>query len=248
MIPPLRPAAVLAAAALLEMRRRRDGAVAALLAALFIAGLALARFVGVDTPATGTFLLNMGLTLAVVLSQLVTLLLAARQIPDELERRTLLPLLARPVRRSDVLAGKWAACVLTGSALFAVTALPVLLLAPRLEPCAAGTLLQALALHLLSLAFIAALATACSLGLPRAPGVFLAAALAFGATPLVRAARSCPLVFALPDPGRVNLVARYTDGIAPLPAADFLLLAFYAVLWTALLLGGAARAFQRRPL
>lgn len=248
MKPHLRHIGLCAAGALLEMRRRRDVALAVLFAGLLAGSLALARWIGIDNPSTGTFLLNMGLSLAIGVSQLITLFMAARQIPDELERRTIHPLLARPVRRADVLLGKWAASVLVGTGLFVALLIPVLALVPRLESVAAGTLLQALLLHLLSLAFIAALATAFTLWLPRAPGLLIAAALTFGAGPLLRLSRAFPPFYALPDPGRLDLVVRYTDGIAPLPASDFLLLIAYAVLWTALLLGGAIHAFQRRSL
>ncbi|NLG35753.1 MAG: ABC transporter permease subunit [Lentisphaerae bacterium] len=242
------PMAVAAAGALLDIRRRRDASAAGILAGAFAAGLLAARRVGFETPAAATFFLNLGLALSVFLSQLAALLLAARQLPEEMENGTLYPLLARPVRRADVLLGKWLAAWAAGAALFAATVLPVLLLVPRLEAVFAGTLLQGLCLHGLSLGFISALGMAATLWLPRAPGTLLAAALVFGAGALLRLGGRFPLFYALPDPGRLNLVARYTDGIGPLPAGDFLLLAAYALLWTGLLLGGAIGSFRRRNL
>lgn len=242
------PMAVAAAGALLDIRRRRDASAAGILVGAFAVGLLAARRVGFETPAAATFFLNLGLALSVFLSQLAALLLAARQLPEEMENGTLYPLLARPVRRADVLLGKWLAAWAAGTALFAATVLPVLLLVPRLEAVFAGTLLQGLCLHGLSLGFISALGMAATLWLPRAPGTLLAVALVFGAGALLRLGGRFPLFYALPDPGRLNLVARYTDGIGPLPAGDFLLLAAYALLWTGLLLGGAIGSFRRRNL
>ena len=240
--------AAAASAALLEARRRRDAAVAAIFAGVFGIGLLAARRVGYESPPAATFLLNLGLATSAFLSLLASLLLGARQLPDEMENRTLQPLLARPVRRAEVLLGKWLAAWAAGAALFAATALPTLLLVPRLEPVCAGTLFQGLCLHALALGFVGALGMAATLWLPRAPGTLLAAALAFGAGPLVRLGGRWPVLHALPDPGRLNLVGRYTDGIGPLPPGDFLLLAAYALLWTGLLLGGAIRTFESRSL
>ena len=236
------------AGACLEIRRRGGLSAAALLAAAFAAALSAARLVGFENPAAATFALDLGITLSGFLALLAALVLASRQLPDEIERRTLHPMLARPVLRSEVLLGKWGAAVFSALALFAATILPVFLLVPRLEPCSRATLLQGLALFPLSVAFVAALGVAFSLWLPRAPGLLVAAAFAFGSSALVRLGASFPLLRALPAPSRLNLALRYTDGIGPLPASEFFLLAAYALLWIFLLLRGAARSFERRSL
>ena len=239
---------IVARGALLEMSRRKDLAILGLFMGIFLLLIALSRFVGFDNPATGTFLLNLSLTLIVGLSHLVTLTMAARQLPDELERRTLYPLMARPVRRADILTGKWAACVLTGLLTFTALTLLTVILVPRLETYAAGTLAQLFLLQFPAIALTAALGIAFSIFFPRLLGLFLAATLVFGAGQLLRFSGSLPLLHLLPDPGRLNLVLRYTDGIAPLAANDFLLAFLYASLWTGVLLTAACQRFERRSV
>ncbi len=237
-----------AGAALLEMRRRKDPTVLGMLACLQLALLVIARLLGFDSPAAGTFLLNLSLTFAVSGSLLMVLVNTARQIPDELERRTLYPLLSRPVHRGDVLIGKWAACLLSGGMVFAVLAVPALLLVPRLEAYDGGTLRQLILLHGLALSMTAALALLCSLLLPRLAGLLLAGALTFGTGALLTFSRRFLLFFALPDPGRLALVQRYTDGIGPLVMTEAALLMGYGILWTALLLVTAVHVFKQRGL
>lgn len=232
----------------LELLRRKDLAVAGLFVGLYLLFVASARFVGFDNPATGTFLLNLSLTLIVGLCHLITLTTAARQFPDEFERRTLYPLLARPIRRGDLLLGKWGASTAAGILLFAALSFLALLLVPRLESYDGGTLFQFLALQPLALAMTAAIGVLFSLVFPRLPGLFLAAALVFGSGPLTRFAKGIPIFHLLPNPGRMNLTLRYTDGIQPLAGFDFLLLLAYGFIWTAVLTFAASILFQRRSI
>ncbi len=232
----------------LELLRRRDLVVLGVFAVLLLGFLAVARTVGFENPATGTFVLNLALTVAVGLGQVVALVTTARQMPDEFEHRTIYPLLARPVRRRDLLLGKWLAGTLTGAGVVAVLGIPAWLLVPRLEPYSTGTLLQLLLLQPGALAVIAAGGLAATLLLPRLPALFAAAAVLFGSGHLVRLARGWAPLQALPDPGRLTLVLRYTDGAGPLAATEFVLLLAYAGLWSALLLGAGIFAFDRRSL
>jgi ABC-type transport system involved in multi-copper enzyme maturation permease subunit len=234
--------------AVLEMLRRRDLAVLGLFMGVYLTFLAAARFVGIETPAAGTFLLNLSLTLVVLLCQLLTLLMAARQLPDELERRTLFPLMARPVSRTEILVAKGLAAWVTGVAVFAVLLVPTMLLVPKMETYYASTLLQTLLLQPVALAVTASVALCFSILFPRVLAVFLSGLIVFAAGLLVR----LPLLSALsqwvPDPGRLNLVVRYTDGIGPLPAGEWMSLTLSGLLWSVLFLAAACRIFQQRSV
>lgn len=234
--------------AVLEMLRRKDLAVLGMFMAVYLAFLAAARFVGIETPAAGTFLLNLSLTLVVMLCQLLTLLMAARQLPDELERRTLFPLMARPVSRAEILVAKGLAAWVTGVAVFAVLLVPTLLLVPKMEAYNPATLLQTLAMQPVALAMIASLALCFSVLFPRVMAVFLCGLMVFAAGLLVR----LPLLSAVsqwvPDAGRLNLVVRYTDGIGPLPAGEWMSLALSGLLWSILFMAVACRIFQQRSV
>lgn len=239
---------IIATGALLEMKRRRDAAILAMFSAVFVVFLGAARFVGFETPAAGTFTMNLSLTLALWVSHLVTLLMSARLIPDELEQRTLYPLLARPLHRREVIFGKALAAWVTGVLVFTCLMIPALLLVPQLEFYAPGALLQHLLLSLAALALTAALGQALTLLLPRTTGVAVGAALIFG-TPFILNFRPVALLRPLlPSPDRLNLVLRYTDGADPLPAVDLILLLGYGLIWTLLLISLSQTLFQRRAL
>ena len=243
----------------IELTRRKDVYVLLFLMGLFLMVTLAVRLVGVEQAATGTFLLNLGMTLAVHAAHVLTLLLAARQVPDELENRTLYPLLAKPVRRDTLLLAKWLACALCGSLVLGVLMLLGWGPAPRLETYSALTLFQALALLPLSLALLAALALALSLFVPRGTALLAAGGLYFAGPPLLAllhdraagVAQPVPLAWLaayLPDFAKLNLVTRYTDGIGPLPASTFTGLAAYAAVFTIVLLTAAICRFRRRPL
>lgn len=243
----------------IELIRRKDAYVLFFLMLIFLAAMLAVNLVGIDQAATGTFLLNLGMTLAVHAAHILTLLLAARQIPDEIENRTLYPLLAKPITRDTLLAGKWLACAVCGTLVLGVLLSLGWIPAPRLEAYSAATLLQALCLLPLSLAMLAALALCLSLAMPRAVALLLAGSLYFAGPSLFEMIRQHAvtrealrpvtwLTAYLPDFSKLNLVTRYTDGVGPLAAPEFLGLAAYAAVFAVLLLFLSARMFRQRPL
>lgn len=243
----------------IELLRRKDAYVLLLMMGIFLVGTMTVRILGVEEPATGTFLLNLGMSLAFYAAHLLTLLLSARQLPDEIENRTIYPLLAKPVDRTVLILAKWAACAVCGTGILAVLTALGWFPAPRMESYSPGTLWQALALFPLSLAMLAALALCLSLLLPRAMAALIAAGLFLGSHAAIavasRIADTHPLAAPaawcaryLPDFNKFNLITRYTDGIAPLGSAAFGGLLLYGALCTALYLAVAAALFRRRPL
>jgi ABC-type transport system involved in multi-copper enzyme maturation permease subunit len=93
---------------LLELCRRKDVYVLFILTALITLVVASAQFFG----ETGIVRIvrEICLLLIWVSSLVIAVTLAARQIPAEREYRTLFPLLAKPVSRSEVMLGKFAGC------------------------------------------------------------------------------------------------------------------------------------------
>lgn len=235
-------------AMLIEALRRKDLAVVSLFMALLFGFLLSARWVGLEKPASGTFLLNLSLTLVCAIAHLMTLLLAARQFPSELEQRTLYPLLARPIPRHHVVIGKWVASAFMGIGLLFVLVLPILLIVPKLEFYDTRTLVQLLVLQVPALTTTAAIPIACSLLLPRALSTSLSLLIVFGTNYLIHFGQRLPVLFLLPNPGRLNLIVRYTDGIGPLSATQLGALFLAGVLWTAALIWIATQRFERRML
>ena len=243
----------------IELTRRKDAYVLVFLMLLFLVAMLAVKLVGVDQAATGTFLLNLGMTMAVHAAHVLTLLLAARQIPDEIEQRTLYPLLAKPVSRDTMLVAKWLACAVCGTFVLGVLLLLGWVPTPRLESYSSASFLQMLVLLPLSLALLAALAVALSLAVPRAVALVIAAGVYFAGPSLLTMVRQHAAIHEglkpaawlsayVPDFSKLNLVTRYTDGVGPLSAGEFLGLAAYAGVFIAILLVFAVRVFRRRPL
>jgi ABC-type transport system involved in multi-copper enzyme maturation permease subunit len=248
---PSRPTTTILAitqAALLDLRRRRDPAVLALFAILLLLFISAARLVGIETPAEGTLLLNLSLTLTVSLAHILALVVAARQLPEDEEQRTLHTLLARPIRRTDLLLGKWLAASLAGLLTLFILFLPAWGLAPRLEFYHPATLSQGALLQIPALLLTAALGVTGSLYLPRPLNLMLTGGWIFASPLILRWTDNLPLLYLLPAPNHLNLTLRYTDGIAPLTAPELLILLAAATLWLTSTLSLAAHRFARRAL
>ncbi|MFO1489459.1 MAG: ABC transporter permease [Kiritimatiellia bacterium] len=238
----------------LEMLRRRDLAVLLILMGVFALASAAFRIAGIDSPETATFLTNLGLTLAWAFAHILTLLLAARQFPSEIESRTLHPVLARPVTRAQVILAKVLACAGCGILVYIALAAIAWISVPRLEVFAPDTFAQMFIAQTASLALLAALAVAGSLLLTQGVTIVLGAVLVFTGGPLSgilhnQLGRAGDLLSGwLPAFHQLNLTTRFTDGVGPVPPAGFLALLLHTALCFAALLGAASALFSRRSL
>lgn len=243
----------------IELLRRKDVYVLSILMGLYLLAVLAFSLVGIQNAATATFLLNLGLTLAWGCAHLLTLLLAARQVPDDIENRTIHPLLAKPVERTTYLLGKWAACTLSGLAVFLVLGGLAWALVPRMESYNAGMLVQTILLQAVSLALLTAAAQFLSLLAPKGVTIVVCGLhVAFGDKLLgfleARLSGVLPrgllewVVAYVPDFTRFNTITRYTDGIVPLSLGQFGGLVLEGAVMTALLLLAGAHLFRRRPL
>jgi ABC-type transport system involved in multi-copper enzyme maturation permease subunit len=91
-----------------ELCRRKDFYVLFILTALITLALGSVNFFGED--GTVRYLKEICLALIWVSSLVIAVTTTARQIPAERENRTLFPLLAKPVTRSQLLLGKFLGC------------------------------------------------------------------------------------------------------------------------------------------
>lgn len=118
----------LAYASVLESVRRKDLYVAGILALIMIITAATLGTFGVQ--GLEVFLTDAALTVVNLVSMLLAILFAARQLPEEISRRTVYPLLARPISRGDLIFGKWLGAFLLSSlalVLFSMVAVGALL-------------------------------------------------------------------------------------------------------------------------
>lgn len=246
----------------LEILRRKDFYVLLMLTMVYVAGMIVAALVGVKDHATVLFLLNLSVTLALFAAHLLTMLTAARQIPDEMENRTLYPLLAKPVSRLDYLLGKWMACSAAGIVAFVVlltlSCLPWGLFG-SLPVLHYGCFAQAFVLAMFTIPLMAALALYGSLVMPKPVSICILTILFLGGDSLTNIVRSRVagsgfdgivhwLLLYLPNFSQFNLFIRFTDGVAGVSAAEFLSLVGVASLFNAAALAAACLTFSRRPL
>lgn len=246
----------------IETLRRKDAYVLFVLMIFYAGGILIAAVIGVENEATATFLLNLGLMFAWAASHVLTLTAAARQIPGEIEGRTIHPLLAKPLARRDYVLGKWLATAGSG-----VTALLIFLLLvgvsasvlPRGHSISIASLIQMTAMHSISIAMLGALAILGSLLLPRGLNLAVLAMLvaAGGKASALMAARAngTPLeaparwiAAYIPNFDRLNLATRLTDGIGPLGLMETIGLAAYGAVFTAAALTLACAIFARKEL
>ncbi|MBI3912190.1 MAG: ABC transporter permease [Armatimonadetes bacterium] len=249
----------LAWAAMLETARRKDVYVVWFLSLFMLGAGSVFALMGVR--GLEIFLRDLALTVVNLLSLIVCVWLAARQVPEEISRRTLFPLLARPIRRSDVLLGKWLAVwvmatgallVLAGIAAgeLALFGVPV----PRI-------FWQYLILRTFSFAVIAALVVALSLVTTPAATVTLSLLLTIGATYFAgtltlvyhqAASWTRPLLVAVyylvPHLDLFDLSKKTAFGWPPIPAWVLTTLALYGAAYTAVFLGLAHLRFRRIAL
>lgn len=254
LLPPWRSVQLVGRGVFIELLRRKDLYVLAFFMCLFLLGVGVVQVVGIENAATATFLLNLGLTLAYFSAHVLTLLLTARQMPDEVDNRTLYPLLAKPLERRHLLAGKWAAATASGTLVYLALFLVAWGFTPRHGAHSAGCLLQMLMLQPLSIAMLAAFALCGSLFMPRAVNLVLLLALFLGGSTVsgllrvrIGTAFEWILVY-LPNFSNLNLTIRYTDGIVPLGVMELVSIMAYGLVFTALALSLAAWRFERRAL
>ncbi|NQU43955.1 ABC transporter permease [bacterium] len=241
----VRALALLAKITCLDFVRRKDLYVVSILMALFVIAAVAIRIIGIEGPDTARFLMSAGLGLSHAMAAILATVLASRVFPEEFEQRTLMPLLAKPVTRAQVLAGKLAACLTLGGGsllLFIAANLLAIGMTPGQDISA---LIQAVGLLLLNFALLSTVAVYLSLFLPALAAGVIAGAWYFGAGFLVRFLKeiaansefSGSAIFAkilalAPNPSLLSHVENFTSGGAPLSAGLFGALFLYGLAWT----------------
>lgn len=182
-----RPRAILAVAtlAILDALRRKDLYVMAILCALMIAAGRVFAAVGLWGLETVIKDLTFG---AVSLCSIVLcILLATRQVPEEISRRTLYPLLARPIGRGEMLFGKFLGTLAMSWAALLLAATVALLSLASLHCRLGPVVVQYVVLRAFALAPIAALSICVSLYLTPSAAVLVSTLLTLGASTFARA-------------------------------------------------------------
>ena len=162
----MRQTFTLAGVVWLEMVRRKELSVLLILLATLLASLLSFDVFGLSK-VTG-YLKDMGLLVVWVLAWILAVNTSVRQLPQEEQRGTLFPLLAKPVSRLTLLIGKWlgvwSILVVALISFYLTVCLAVWIKGGRFDP---ATLIQAILLHSAALALITSLGLAFSTRLNR---------------------------------------------------------------------------------
>lgn len=199
----------LARGVLLESVRRKDLWVVAILGFLIMASAGALGFFGMQgleafaKDLAGSVLGGFGTVVAVVVS--------TRLMPDEIRQRTLYPLIARPISRFDLIAGKYLGAVAVTAVAFlmlaALTAVALAMFQVRFEPVMA----QYVLVRLMGLALVCAVGLALSLWMTPNAAATMGFVLAFGSGLIVRA-----LVMAFEtSPPALQPVFRLVNALTP---------------------------------
>lgn len=123
-------------AGVLESVRRRDFLVVLILTVLLIVGAYSFTFFGVS--GLEMFVKDMAFTSVALFSTILGVIISARQVPEEIQRKTIYPILARPINRWQFLVGKmavaWINSVIVFLALSAVATCALALMHIYLTP------------------------------------------------------------------------------------------------------------------
>jgi len=243
----------------LELWRRRDIYVALILALAVVVPLSAIKVFGVG--GIVRYIREAALLLIWAFVAIIAITTAARQVPSEIERRTILPLLAKPVRRGEVVLGKFVGATLASwAAVLLFYACYVIVMGAKSGAWVTVALLQGVMLHLLFTGLAIAMTLCGSMLLTPSANVTVsllavAGMLLFGARlPTFAQKAALPLNGALwlvhavaPHFEFFDLRIRVVhDGWGPLPWGVFVAIAAYALVYAAFFLVAAVLVFARK--
>lgn len=244
----------------LEMIRRKD-----LYVLLILMGTLLFVLLSLNVFGLGAvvrYVMDVGLLFAWLFSIILVVTATARQLPQEESKRTIFPLLAKPVTRGELLLGKWlGAWTATVGATLVFYILVVIVMQLRGGATDPVPLFQGFVLHAVALAVLSAaallfstrmnfdaaascafiLAAACFVVAPRVPEMLVYAQGPAGTALLA-------LYYALPHMELFDLRMRMVHEWGAVPAGTFAEVLVYGMIWTVLLLALSWLAYRRKPL
>jgi Cu-processing system permease protein len=246
-------------ATILESARRKDLYVALILSVLMIAAAAvLARF---GAAGLELFIKEAAMTVINILSVILCVIFAARQVPEEISRRTVYPLLARPITRFDLLFGKFlGAYAMSTLALLLFSA--VAMLGITLLGLKVGVIFgQFLLLRIFALGLLSAMTVTFSLFMTPAATVTISLLCAIGASTFTQAILLVDgdtnglgqqllraSYFTFPHLDLFDLSQKVSQGWNPIPVLTILSLALYAMIYSSVFFVGGFLRFRKQAL
>jgi len=242
----------------MEMLRRKDIYVLLILLGAMLAGIVSLDIFGLGGVAG--YVKDTGLLMAWLFSWIMTVGVSTRELPQEESRGTIFSLLAKPVRRMDLVAGKWLGCWTVAAAatlaFYVLTAVIILLKGGKFS---FPVLVQSYFLHAAALSVVAAAGLALSTRLHHdaaAAMTYVATGAAYLILPRVsefmaglsgpRGIAMMVLYYMAPHLELFDMRRRFVHSYGPLHWGIFAVILAYGMLFTALLLLVAWLSYRRK--
>ena len=232
-----------------EIFRKKDFYVALVVIALVVGLAARLEFYQMENIVR--YLMEIGLALIFFISVFLTVSLAARQFPAEVEDRTLEVLLAKPVRRIEYVLGKFLGSIAAGGATFLIFYLLFLAIVRlRAESLSIPMAFQTAALFFLNLTIVAAMSGALSYYLTRAANVTVSLVVYILISTTGASLRQSlgGFYYVLPHFEFFDLRQRFIHGFEPIPWKLFGFLVFYAALYVFIFISIGWMRLRKKPL
>ena len=243
----------------LESVRRKDPYVVLILGAAMVLGAGLFSRFGVE--GLEKFVKDVGFTVTTVFSIVICVVAAARQLPAEIQNRTLYPSLGKPISRTSFYLGKYVGVGVMSSAVVIALFLLLRLLLLVFGIPLGGVFYQALYLRVLSMWFVAAGVLCLSLFLTHAANVTISLMACLGMQLFahsilyihdeltgvsLRLAEA--LYWAAPHLELFDLSKKVIHGWSPIPLWVLAGMTLYGALYAALFFAVGCTRFRRMPL
>lgn len=248
-----------ARATILEALRRKDLYVLLILTVVIIGGAGMINFFG--TRGLQKFLKDISFTVINIFTIIIAVTVTARQIPYELESRTIYPLLAKPISRLHFLLGKYLGALIMSAFTLLVFSTIFLVTLILFQATTDWIFVQAIFLRFLSLMLIVALVLCLSLFVTQSANVTISLLLCIGASIISRSITliyekldpffqtlAAALYWILPHLDLFDLSKKVVHNWPPIPLYILMMLTIYAGIYTFVFLTIGLLRFRRRML
>ena len=243
-----------------EIFRKKDFYVALILCAVLLLYASRLEFYNVAN--IYKYLMEIGLTLSFTFSAILTVALAARQYPDEIQNRTCSVLMAKPLRRSQFVFGKFLGSLLAGTACFLIFyGVFVLFALSKTAALSPALLFETFYLFFLNLMVLTAMASGLSYTLTVSANVSITLIIyllintyGFGlketaaGLPAVGRQITKAIYYAMPHFEFFDLRDRFIHGWDPIPLSLVFFLTIYALFYAGIFLFIGWLKFRKQPL
>jgi ABC-type transport system involved in multi-copper enzyme maturation permease subunit len=244
---------------LLEAIRRKDIYVMLILSGIVIVVTGIFNAFGV--PELHKFMIDVSLSIINIFTVVIAVIVSARQLPYELENRTLYPMLAKPIGRFQFLAGKFVGIMeMSTAALLMFFVVAGVVFAAFGIPLRA-VFFQYIYLRWISLFLICSMTLCLSLVLTHAANVTISLLICMGASIFTRTViivhdslgpwqkdLLSGAYWIFPHLDLFDISGRVVHGWIPVPAWALACMTLYALIYTAIFLGLGYLRFRRQPL